>query len=255
MKKSRKGDVRSCPRQQQPSGSSLDWETLPGQNKPICFKSLARRGGVLARVFDNCRLPIQRGKQGAGCCRGWARHSGPFLLSCCQVHTAVLADYIQPQLQGQVLSLGHTELPAQFRRVTLLKDVEVERNRSRQKAHVVAILLAVSFEFGQGQVVGIESHQMEVAVGAGEHLDKAILVALREGGNGHTIKLDAVLLMKRPATTAKFHHGLGGSTRRKLDYIDIRRGPLQSLKQRDDETADAVEAHGRIDRLVTFFEE
>ena len=61
--------------------------------------------------------------------------------------------------------------------------------------------------------------------------------------------------MKRPATTAKFHHGLGGSTRRKLDYIDIRRGPLQSVKQRDDETADAVEAHSRIDRLVKFFEE
>ncbi len=39
---------------------------------------------------------------------------------------------------------------------------------------------------------------MEVTVGAGEHLNKAILVALWDGGNGHTVEIDVVPLMQRP---------------------------------------------------------
>jgi hypothetical protein len=71
---------------------------------------------------------------------------------------------------------------------------------------------------------------MEVAVSAGEHLDKTILVALRNGGNGHAVKIDVVPLMQWSAANAKFHHGLCGVARRKLDDIDIRRGPLQSIQ-------------------------
>ena len=88
---------------------------------------------------------------------GWAGYSGILLFSCYRGYAAILADRIKPQLHGQIFSLGNAELPAQFRRVTLLKDVEGEGNATRQKAHVVAILLVVSFEFGEGQVVRIES--------------------------------------------------------------------------------------------------
>ena len=61
-----------------------------------------------------------------------------FLLCRCGGHAAVLADRINPQLHGQIFSLGDTELPAQFRRVTFLKNIEVEGNAARQKTHVVA---------------------------------------------------------------------------------------------------------------------
>src|ERR1017187_3292616 len=96
---------------------------------------------------------------------------------------------------------------------------------------------------------------MEVEEGTREHLDKAILVALRDSGNSYAVKVDSVLPMKRPAANAKFHYGRGGSARCKLDYIYIPRGPLQSEQERYDETADAIEAHGRIYRLIEFFEE
>ena len=56
--------------------------------------------------------------------------------------------------------------------------------------------------------------------------------------------------MQWSATNAQFHHGIGGGTRRKLDHIDIRRGPRQSVQKRDDETANAVEAHGCIYGLI-----
>jgi hypothetical protein len=81
---------------------------------------------------------------------------------------------------------------------------------------------------------------MEIAVGAGKHLDEPNLVALRDDGNGHAVQVNPVSLMQWPASNAKFHHGLGGSARCKLNDIDIRRGPFQSIQKRDDETANAV---------------
>ena len=49
--------------------------------------------------------------------------------------------------ESQIFSLGHAELPAQFRSVSFLKDVEVKGNATSQKAHIIAVFLAVSFEF------------------------------------------------------------------------------------------------------------
>jgi hypothetical protein len=47
-------------------------------------------------------------------------------------------------------------LPPQFIGIALLKDLRLERNGLGQKANVIAILLAVSFELGEGQIVRVE---------------------------------------------------------------------------------------------------
>jgi len=73
--------------------------------------------------------------------------SETILLACNGGYAAVLSNRIKPQLHGQIFSLRNAELPAQFRSVPLLKDVEVEGNAARQKTHIVAIFLVVSFEF------------------------------------------------------------------------------------------------------------
>src|ERR1019366_10695745 len=56
MKKSRKGDVRSCPRQQDPSGSFLDWKRLLRPLKLLRDTGVVNPGARIGQCLNQLRV-------------------------------------------------------------------------------------------------------------------------------------------------------------------------------------------------------
>jgi hypothetical protein len=63
---------------------------------------------------------------------------------------------VEPELESKVVPAFVCELRTQFLLVAFVQPVATEMETPRQNSHVITIVLAVSLQLGQDQVVGIE---------------------------------------------------------------------------------------------------
>ena len=150
---------------------------------------------------------------------------------------------------------GRPSCHRQFGVVAFLQDAQVERNRLREKAHVVTILLAVPLQLGERDVVRVESHHAEVPIGARKHLCQAVLIIFRDSGNRDAVEVNAVLVMKRTTLKGQVHKRARCFTRRKLDYVQVGGGTFEPVELRHDKTTDAIHPHRCVDSVVQLLQE
>ena len=81
---------------------------------------------------------------------------------------------------------------AKFALITRAEDLGLQRNGSRQLCDIVAIDGTVAREFRQGEVMGIEREQPQAIKSWREQFGQTVRIRLRETGDGHVLKMDAM---------------------------------------------------------------
>ena len=105
----------------------------------------------------------------------------------------------------------------------MLQKVKVEGYVCSEKTNVVAIFLAVSFQFREGEIVWIERHQPKMAIGSWKHLHEPLFVVFGNHGDGYAIKVDKVLSCKQPSSATERQHDLSSFAWREVNDIHIGR--------------------------------
>jgi hypothetical protein len=126
----------------------------------------------------------------------------------------------------------------------------MERDSAGEKTNIIAVLLAVSFQLGESDIVRIESHEPQMVICAGKHFNQTVFIVHRNDGYTDTIQIDAVLAVQRATLRGKCHETIRGFAGREFDHIDVGGWAFQTIELCHDEAADAVQPDGSVHGCV-----
>ena len=96
---------------------------------------------------------------------------------------------VEPELKGKVMPAFIGEVGAQFPCVAFSQCLRSEMEAFCQKSNVITILLAVSLQLGQNQIVRVRGVKVQVFEPAGVHLGEPCFVVLRQGNGRDMLKI------------------------------------------------------------------
>ncbi|MDP2055572.1 MAG: hypothetical protein Q8L75_18180 [Acidobacteriota bacterium] len=121
--------------------------------------------------------------------------------------------------------------------------------------HILAIVIGITCQLGQGKVVPLERPEAEVFELAEWDVHQSLLIVFWHGRHGNDVEEDLVAASQLTSLAADVLQGakIGGASG--LDDVDVGGGAEQSMAFRKDEAAEAVQLGRTSEPLINLEQE